>query len=301
MIKQRWLVTALFACVVGLTAGGAPAQQVPTPQEADALFQAQKWDEAAKAYAALTRADPSQGPAWYRLGVALNSLGRHAEAADALQKCVSIGHRPQAMYALARSYALMKDKDRAFEWLTRAVENNLPQPRQVKADPGLEALRDDPRYQTLLSLVERKASVCMSTTEYRQFDFWVGDWEVFNPSGKRVGTNKVVVLQGGCIVEENWASANGGTGQSFNFYNPVTKKWHQSYMDSDGSNWMMDGELKDGALRYEGAIYSPTGRVLVRMNFYNLGPNKVRQTAETSADDGRTWTPVWDGLYVRKQ
>ena len=69
--------------------------------------------------------------------------------------------------------------------------------------------------------------------------------------------------------------SNGDTddiiGKSFNFYNPSTKKWHQSYMDNSGGNWMMDGELKDGVLRYEGAIYSPTGKVLVHMTFYNTG------------------------------
>jgi hypothetical protein len=148
----------------------------------------------------------------------------------------------------------------------------------------------------------RKAHVCMDTPEYRQFDFWVGDWDVFNPSGRRVGTNKVVRLQDGCIVEENWESARGGSGQSFNFYNPVTKRWHQSYMDSEGDNWMMDGEYRDGALRFEGFIYSPpNSKVQVRMTFTDLGPDKVRQTAETSADNGKTWKPVWDGLYVRKR
>lgn len=146
-----------------------------------------------------------------------------------------------------------------------------------------------------------RARVCMDTPEYRQFDFWVGDWDVFNPSGRRVGANRVVLLQDGCIVEENWTSARGGTGQSFNFYNPVTKRWHQSYMDSGGDNWMMDGEYRDGVLRFESFIYSPGSKVQVRMSFTNLGPDKVRQTADTSADGGKTWTPVWDGTYVRKR
>lgn len=302
MSKRTMLFGALIsAALMFVPQRGGAQTATPTLQEADKLYQAQNWEAAAQAYDALTKANPAQGLAWYRLGFALNSLGKYAQGAEALQKCVAIGHRPQAMYALAHSYALMKDKDHAFEWLTKAVENNLPQPRQIRTDTNLTNLRDDPRFQTLLALVEQKALVCMNMPEYRQFDFWVGDWDVFDPAGRQVGTNKVVLLQDGCIVEENWTSASGGTGQSFNFYNPITKMWHQSYMDSAASNWMMDGEYKDGALRYEGAIYAPNSKVLVKMTFTNLGPDKVRQTAETSSDQGKTWAPVWDGMYIRKK
>ncbi len=293
-------VLIIFCVLVSVHPGGA---QTPTPtaQEANALYQAQKWEAAAQAYEALARADPSKAPYWYRLGFSLNSTGKYAQALGAFQKAVEVGRGPQAMLGLAHTYAFLKDKDHAFEWLTKAVENNLPQPRQIANDPNLVFMRDDPRFQKLLALVEQKAQVCMSTPEYRGFDFWVGDWEVFNPTGRQVGTNRVVLRQEGCIVEENWTSAAGNTGQSFNFYNPITRKWHQSYMDSNASNWMMDGELKGDALRYEGAIFSPGSKVLVKMTFTKLGPDKVRQTAETSSDEGRTWTSVWDGLYVRKK
>jgi len=37
------------------------------------------------------------------------------------------------------------------------------------------------------------------------------------------------------------------------------------------------------------------------MTFYNLGSDNVRQTTETSSDGGKTWTQVWDGLYVRRK
>lgn len=303
MIRKASVVCLLVACALSLRVTGATFLQTQTVnmQEADALFQAQKWEEAAKAYEAITKADPSRGLAWYRLGFALNSLGRYEQGAAALRKAVDIGQRPEAMYALAHSYALMNDKDHAFEWLNKAVEANLPQPQQIKLDRNLENLRADPRFANLLELVEKKAHVCMNIPEYRQFDFWLGDWNVFNPAGKQVGTNQVLMLEDGCIIEENWTNAQGHTGKSFNFYNPVTKKWHQSYMDDTGDNWMMDGEYKDGVLRYEGMIFSPGSKVLVRMNFYNLGADKVRQTAETSSDEGKTWTPVWDGMYLRKK
>ena len=295
---KRSLFSAAIVFVIAISVLAQTA--TPSMKDADALFQNQKWQEAVSAYSAITAADPAQGLAWYRLGFALNSLGKYEEGAQAFQKAVDIGHRPESMYGLAHSYALMKDKDRAFEWVTKAIENNLPQPRRVRFDPSLAILRDDPRFAELLTLVDRKAHVCMNTPEYRQFDFWVGDWQVLNKAGQQVGTNNVVALQSGCIIEENWVSGAGGTGQSFNFYNPVTHKWHQSYMDSDGGNWMMDGEFKDGAMRFEGAIYTPSGKTMVKVTFFNLG-DRVRQLAETSNDQGQTWITGFDGMYVRKK
>lgn len=54
------------------------------------------------------------------------------------------------------------------------------------------------------------------TSEYKQFDFWLGDWEVFNLKGIKVGENKIVSLQDSCIIQENWTS-NEQTGTSYNF------------------------------------------------------------------------------------
>jgi len=298
MIRKMMIVLALCAGVALPAAAQTPA---PTADEANALFQAQKWEDAAAAYQTLTKADPSKGINWFRLGFALNSLGRYQQGADAFQKAIEIGHRPEPMYALSQSYAQLKDKDHAFEWLNKAIENNLPQPRRVRNDPNLASLRDDPRFAALLALAEKKARVCMNIPEYRQFDFWVGEWDVLNPAGQQLGVNKIVLLQDGCIVEENWTSASGGTGQSFNFYNPVTKKWHQSYMDGFGNNWMMDGEFKDNALYFEGAVFTPNSKTLVKVTFTNMGPDKLRQYIESSTDNGQTWTPSFDGRYVRKK
>ncbi|MGB5237727.1 MAG: hypothetical protein WBN59_08855 [Flavobacteriaceae bacterium] len=58
------------------------------------------------------------------------------------------------------------------------------------------------------------------------FDFWLGEWEVFNSEGAQVGTNKIVKEQNGCIISENWTSSNGQfTGSSTNFYNSQLKQW----------------------------------------------------------------------------
>jgi len=303
-LTLKWMAL-LFVLMAFHTAQAQAQSPSNGMNEAAALFQAQKWAEAARAYEAITKAEPQNARAWYQLGWSRHGLAQYAQAIDAFQKALEInkgnGRASLSMYAIGVMYAELKDKDKAIEWLNKALDANLPQPRAIKNNQNLASLRDDPRFQQLLERAEKAAEVCMNMAEYRGFDFWLGEWNVFNTQGQQVGTNKVVLLADGCIVEENWESAGGGVGKSFNFYNPTTRKWHQSYMDNAGSNWMMDGELKEGVLRYEGAIFSPTGKVLVHMTFYNLGPDKVRQTAETSSDDGKTWTPVWDGMYIRKK
>jgi hypothetical protein len=41
-------------------------------------------------------------------------------------------------------------------------------------------------------------------------------------------------------------------------------------------------------------------KTINKMTFFKLGPNKVRQFLESSTDGGKTWTPGYDGLYIRR-
>ncbi len=44
-----------------------------------------------------------------------------------------------------------------------------------------------------------------SGDEYRQFDFWIGDWEVADADGNAQGSNKIESILGGCVLRESWA------------------------------------------------------------------------------------------------
>ncbi|MFL6228060.1 MAG: tetratricopeptide repeat protein [Pyrinomonadaceae bacterium] len=300
-----FLIITTALCVLS---PGARAQQAQPPvkspamQSADALFEGKKWAEAAKAYDEVTKAEPTNAQAWFNYGMSLYSSDKFADAAAAFNRAselVKAGQlRRLSLYNTAASYARAGDKAKALDSLDRITAANPLLGIGVEADTDFASLKSEPRFKEFTVGVERAQKPCMFEAGYRQFDFFMGDWDVF-VQGRKIGESHTKVLQQGCIIEENWVT-QFQTGQSFNFYNPVTKKWHQSYMDSNGGNYMMDGEYKDGALRYEGFIYSPAGQVPVRMTFYNLEPGKLRQTSETSADGGKTWVQGWDGLYVRK-
>jgi hypothetical protein len=146
-------------------------------------------------------------------------------------------------------------------------------------------------------------SPACSSPEYHQFDFWLGEWDVFGPKGARVGTNRIERQFGGCVLQEHWVGAGGGVGSSFNTFSRATGQWHQTWVDNQGTLLLLDGAFKDGAMTLSGRVAEPNGKLtLHRIRWSVIGgdPNRVRQLWESSTDGGNTWTVAFDGTYVRK-
>ena len=98
----------------------------------------------------------------------------------------------------------------------------------------------------------QKARVCASAPEYRQLDFWVGEWEVRNSAGQpgagaAVAASSVLRIIDSCVVYENYAEAEGFLGKSFNFYDAALRKWRQTWVDNTGRVSEFLGEYREGA------------------------------------------------------
>lgn len=276
-----------------------PGQLSPANIEAGKLFQSQKWVEAVAAYEAITKAEPGNGQAWYRLGASLSALNKHAEAVAPLVKAVEILKGPMAMYMLGSTYARLGEKEKALAALSEAAGAGFAQPARLQNDPSLAGLREDPRYQKIVETVGRTSRPCMFSEKAREFDFWVGEWDV-QSNGTTVGTNVIQRIEEGCGILENWKGQGGLSGKGINFFNPTLGTWRQTYVSSNAVIWEMTGEYKDGAMRYTGQVFSPTGTKMTRVTFYNLEPGRVRHTEDHSTDGGKTWSNVWDVMYIRK-
>ena len=85
------------------------------------------------------------------------------------------------------------------------------------------------------------------TGSARDFDFWVGDWDVYGPKGRQVGRNTVEFLFDGAAIAEHWRGAGGVEGRSLNAYEASRDRWHQTWVDSTGDLLMLDGGLVDGS------------------------------------------------------
>lgn len=137
-------------------------------------------------------------------------------------------------------------------------------------------------------------------SEFRRFDYWVGDWDV-TAGGQRAGSNLVTLEEDGCVIHEHWKGARGGTGQSFTFYDRRDRKWHQMWVSNSGNMLYLTGEFDGSTLSLEGTTPQSDGtRLLNRLSFRDNPDHTVRQYWETSADGGKTWTPVFDGLYRKR-
>lgn len=138
--------------------------------------------------------------------------------------------------------------------------------------------------------------------ESRQFDFWVGEWEILkNGTTDIAGISSVQLILGNCVVLENYTN-KAFTGKSFNIYNAGLKKWQQFWVDNTGASIEFIGEFKDGAMKFMGEGISPTGeKSLHRMTFTPMSEGRVRQFLEDSKDNGKTWTASYDGIYVKKK
>jgi hypothetical protein len=142
---------------------------------------------------------------------------------------------------------------------------------------------------------------CEVGAPYTDFDFWIGDWDVFAQGGL-AGTNRIEKTEHGCLLVEHWTGAGGGTGTSVNFYDPGRERWRQVWVSSSSGVIEIEGGLRDGAMVLEGTLVSAAGQSQpFRGAWTPNADGSVRQHFEVSSDGGRTWTTWFDGRYVRRR
>lgn len=211
----------------------------------------------------------------------------------------------QAALVEARAHAKAGRLAEALAALERVTAPAGGVLNQLRTSDDFKALRGDARFQAIVS----RLTPC-SGPQYKEFDFWLGDWEVRNAAGQLLGHNRIIKRHGGCVVVEEWESAAGGSGSSFNFYDQPTKQWHQFWVDASGTNWLssdkqgnpvtLRGGLRDGTMVFSSHPDTLPAIGLTRLTFRPLPDGRVRQTFEGSTDGGKTWTVSFDGFYKKK-
>jgi hypothetical protein len=292
----------LWTGIIAAQTGSSPAPAAM--DKANQLFAAKDWAAAAEAFARITAAEPSTGLAWMRLGVSRHKLGQY-EQAIAAYRHIEADPRlgPSALYREAASFARLNDKERALAQLDKAVTAGLGAPALFRDDEDLASLRGNAAFEKIIDRAEALATPCAHGAEYRQFDFWLGEWAVESSKlGQPAGDSSIQSILGQCILLENWTGAGGGNGKSFNHYDAQRKIWIQDWVDDQGGSLHFEGRLEDGVMSYYADTLDPDGSTVRRhLQFFKLDDNRVRQFSQRSKDGGKTWTPEYDLTYVRKK
>jgi hypothetical protein len=139
---------------------------------------------------------------------------------------------------------------------------------------------------------------------FHQFDFWIGEWEVFAPNGKKAGENSIQPEEQGCLLVERWNGVGGSTGQSYNFVDLETGQWRQVWV-SPGATIDYAGGLNDkGEMVLEGSIGYPAGQPGNGAKFRGTWtPNEdgtVTQHFQQYNDETAQWGDWFIGIYKRK-
>ncbi|MFZ6656975.1 hypothetical protein [Undibacterium sp. TJN19] len=133
----------------------------------------------------------------------------------------------------------------------------------------------------------------------REFDFWLGEWQVHTPDGKLAGTNSISREYSGCVIHERYMTGRGYSGESLNIYDAPRKIWHQTWVDDTGTLLLLEGGLQGANMVLEGQNLAAEGHtVRHRISWMPNANGSVRQLWE-STDARGVWTVAFDGLYTK--
>jgi TolB-like protein/DNA-binding SARP family transcriptional activator len=163
-----------------------PFSLLGTINAAAMLYLAHDYDHAIKQYQRALELNDAWAPTYSNLALAYSQRGMHEAATRAASKAVDLGgellseyqanlayvharagRRAEAMrllnsaktdpwegFNIARAYVALGERDSAFAWLDRSSWK-WPH-RAVRADPGLDPLRSDPRFVRLSARIDRE-------------------------------------------------------------------------------------------------------------------------------------------------
>ena len=139
--------------------------------------------------------------------------------------------------------------------------------------------------------------------EYRQFDFFAGDWDTYDVAapGKLTARNHVTPMVDRCALREVYEQNDGLRGESINTYDTERHLWHQTWVTNRGQLLLLDGKLEGQRMVLTATERDSSGATsLLRGIWWREGAT-VRERADRSRDGGNTWTPVFDIVFKHHQ
>ena len=151
---------------------------------------------------------------------------------------------------------------------------------------------------------KRPVALCSTEDEpYRDFDFVIGHWEMFDKDGTKLGEQVYVKREQGCLITEEWTTVTGGTGLGMTFVDPKTGLWRQVYQSSMGHIDYSGGIDENGSMVLEGVIYQTDGSpsAPVRGIWTKQNDDTMKEEFLIFNSKSKTWGTFYYGIAHKKE
>ena len=294
---MRALITILTVSILSATAW---ADLDSLRSEANIAAAAGEPEMAASKLRQILELSPDDGATHYQIATLLmDNDGDMHEAVQHFVRARELEFQPLGVaYRLSRLYARTGSSNAALEQLEIMASGGFGLLNLIEGQTDYDSITANPRFVAALETIRGARFPCAVDERHRAFDFWIGEWTV-KQSGQIAGSSSVQPILGHCTIFEQWESASGTLGKSFNYYDPGHDHWRQIWISDSGSFIEFTGEARDGGIFYTAETIDPADGSVThhKFEFTVIGENGVRQYWETSTDGGETWQSIWDGRY----
>jgi len=150
---------------------------------------------------------------------------------------------------------------------------------------------------------QNEADEIDENAKYHEFDFWIGEWEVYRTGTKDLlGYSTIESIIGGFAVQESYRSSRSKySGTSINKYNQATDQWEQYWVDNTKLTLHLKGNKVGNKMILVNIMETNDGSIGNRITWTNHEDGTVQQVWEQSSDVGESWSKIFDGTYKKKK
>ena len=286
----------------GLAQTDTDAQIAGLETEAMGALNAQDFEAALAPLNELIELAPEQPNYWVLYGNALRALDDLPGALQSYEQALAVAPRDvPALSAAAVVLERLQEVEKAFQHLEQAADIGLPS-NVMRESPEFTAMRGyKQRFAIAVGKAVRRENPCKQEGPYDDFDFWIGEWDVYVGGVKRADSS-ITREFNGCLIRERYSNATGFQGESLNYYDPETDAWKQNWVDRTGGIVRYTGRSPSrDVMQMSGANTNYRGETqLAEVTWTRNSDGTVHHVIEQSTDNGETWSVYFDGIYVKK-
>ena len=158
-------------------------------------------------------------------------------------------------------------------------------------------------YSINLTAQDNSNTDCVCCTDnHSQFDFWIGEWTVYDTLGNVVGSNVITKSYENCLLKEEWASKGINKGTSYNYFNPKDSTWNQLWIDNQGTILKLKGSFVENKMVFRNELKKgqKVDWYYDQISWQKLENSDVKQSWEIFDKDNKLLTNLFIGIYKKK-